>query len=141
MVHDEEGRIVSGKPSKSFFIEMITRDLGITDCILDLIDNSIDHAVTTNHVNVMTLLLDGQRPKLRRFYVAIRMSSDGFSIEDNCGGIAIEDAKTRVFRFGDPQMRAKEAGLSVYGIGMKRAFFKLGEIIRVQSATDTERFR
>lgn len=131
---------VSGQPSKAFFVEMITRDLGITDCILDLIDNSIDHAVTTTRVDVMASLTNGHRPRLRRFYVSVKLSTTGFSIEDNCGGISIEDAKTRVFRFGDPQGRRAEAGLSVYGIGMKRAFFKLGDVIRVRSATTSERF-
>jgi hypothetical protein len=131
---------VSGQPSKAFFVEMITRDLGITDCILDLIDNSIDHAVTTSQVDVMASLTNGHRPRLRRFYVALKLTTAGFAIEDNCGGISIDDARTRVFRFGDPHGRTSDAGLSVYGIGMKRAFFKLGEIIRVRSATSTERF-
>lgn len=131
---------VSGKPSKVFFIDMITRDLGLTDCILDLVDNSIDHAVTTSQVDVMAFLVNGQRPKLQRLYVSIKISPNSFTIEDNCGGISIDDARTRVFRFGDPQGRRAHAGLSVYGIGMKRAFFKLGNVIRMQSATDAEWF-
>lgn len=132
--------VVSGKPSKSFFVEMITRDLGITDCILDLIDNSIDHAVTTTDVNVMSVLSNGARPRLQRFYVSLKLSTAGFVIEDNCGGISIEDARTRVFRFGDSEGRKTAAGLSVYGIGMKRAFFKLGNVIRVRSATTADAF-
>lgn len=32
--------IIQGRPSKKFFIDMITRDISIEDVIIDLIDNS-----------------------------------------------------------------------------------------------------
>ena len=32
-------------PRKRFFVEMFTRDISLMDCILDLIDNSIDDVV------------------------------------------------------------------------------------------------
>jgi hypothetical protein len=31
-------------PTKAFFVTMITRDITLEDCILDLIDNSVDGA-------------------------------------------------------------------------------------------------
>ena len=31
-------------PTKAFFVNMITRDISLEDCILDLIDNSVDSA-------------------------------------------------------------------------------------------------
>ena len=31
-------------PTKAFFVSMITRDITLEDCILDLIDNSVDGA-------------------------------------------------------------------------------------------------
>ncbi|WP_202949120.1 hypothetical protein [Halomonas sp. KM-1] len=31
-------------PTKSFFVKMLTRDITLEDCILDLIDNSVDGA-------------------------------------------------------------------------------------------------
>jgi hypothetical protein len=31
-------------PTKAFFVRMITRDISLADCILDLIDNSVDAA-------------------------------------------------------------------------------------------------
>lgn len=31
-------------PTKAFFVRMITRDISLEDCILDLIDNSVDGA-------------------------------------------------------------------------------------------------
>ena len=31
-------------PTKEFFVNMITRDISLQDCILDLLDNSVDGA-------------------------------------------------------------------------------------------------
>lgn len=131
-----------GEPSKSFFIDMITRDLGLTDCILDLIDNAVDIAVARSAADVMGLLTNGKhRALFRDATISLRISAHEFLIEDTCGGISIADATERVFRFGTPGTREGAPGLSVYGIGMKRAFFKLGERIEVQSATAREWFR
>ena len=35
---------VGANPTKAFFVTMITRDITLEDCILDLIDNSVDGA-------------------------------------------------------------------------------------------------
>lgn len=34
----------AANPTKEFFVSMLTRDISIEDCILDLIDNSVDAA-------------------------------------------------------------------------------------------------
>ncbi|MBI4032578.1 ATP-binding protein [Candidatus Berkelbacteria bacterium] len=133
--------LVSAKPSKDFFIDMITRDLSLTDSVLDLIDNSIDQAVERTQADVMRVLTDGgQIASLRGNRISLRLSGDQFVIEDTCGGIPIEDARNTVFLFGNPSERGAPSGLSVYGIGMKRAFFKLGRLITVRSATDDDWF-
>ena len=36
-------------PTKAFFVNMITRDITFEDCILDLIDNSVDGASRSEH--------------------------------------------------------------------------------------------
>ena len=133
--------IVVGEPSKDFFISMITRDLGLTDCILDLIDNSVDQAVSDSGADVVTVLLSGKRGPSLKSLVHLTLSPKSFVIRDDCAGISITEAKERVFKFGDPQERGADGGLSVYGIGMKRAFFKLGRRIEVLSQTSRERFR
>ena len=135
---------VIGQPSKAFFVDMITRDLSVDESILDLIDNAIDAAVTRQCVNVMSVLTK-QSNDFRRFAQAkvsieIDVDNDSFMIRDSCGGISIEDARETVFRFGNPQERPALGGLSVYGIGMKRSFFKLGRKISVQSETENESF-
>jgi hypothetical protein len=141
---DADERIIDASPSKSFFIWMLTRDIGITDCILDLIDNPVDNVVEQHEVDVTEALVGGRvrrAPDTAR--VNIDVSAEGFSITDTCGGIGVDEAREHVFRFGYPDdKRAAQQGhgLSVYGVGMKRAFFKLGRIIRVDSLTKREHF-
>lgn len=135
-------RPVIGRPSKAFFVDMITRDLTVDDSILDLIDNAIDAAVTRQRVNVMHVLTDGQNEYDRflgaKVSIDINVDNDSFMIRDSCGGISIKEARETVFRFGNPQARPAMGGLSVYGIGMKRSFFKLGRNISVESETQNE---
>ena len=57
------------------------------------------------------------------------------------GGISIEDAKEQVFVLGNPVREKKHTGLGVYGIGMKRAFFKIGRQISIASHTTDEAFK
>ncbi len=132
----------SGKPSKLFFVDMITRDLTVEDCILDLIDNAVDAAVTRQSVDVMGVLpgRNGDGETFASAIIRLTIDQDRFVIEDTCGGISAAEARDSVFRFGNPGERPPEGGLSVYGIGMKRSFFKLGKSIRVESSTETERF-
>ncbi|GAA2282257.1 ATP-binding protein [Actinomadura luteofluorescens] len=118
-------------PTKAFFVRMLTRDISLDDCILDLVDNSIDGAWRDS----------GQRPSVLRsgsdlsgFKIEIDISEDGFYISDNCGGITLDNAVEYAFTFGrrDEQERVNFT-VGVYGIGMKRAVFKLGRKIRVKS--------
>ena len=136
---------VVGRPSKAFFVDMITRDLTVDDSILDLVDNAIDAAVTRQCVNVMNVLTE-QPQECDRFdrakvTIDIDVEKDEFVIRDSCGGIPVNEAQETVFRFGNPQKRRPMGGLSVYGIGMKRSFFKLGRKISMQSETKSESFR
>ena len=132
---------VIARPSKAFFIEMITRDLGLTDCILDLIDNAIDHAVAKAGADVMTVLTNGEdSPHFNGSSIELSFSDDEFTIHDTCGGIPIEDARNKVFLFGNPNEKGTPTGLSVFGIGMKRAFFKMGPLISMTSQTPREWF-
>src|SRR6185295_4531117 len=71
------------------------------------------------------------------------LARDRFLIEDNCEGIPIEVAKTYAFHFGRPDHREERIlkhGIGLYGIGMKRAVFKLGNRVNVRSSTQREGF-
>lgn len=85
---------VFANPSKSFFIDMITRDLTMTDAILDLIDNSIDQAVKRQRVDVMkSLITHNGHSRFKTADVSVRFSKSEFSIRDTCGGISVSDAR------------------------------------------------
>jgi len=132
-------------PTKDFFIKVLTRDISIEEAILDLIDNSVDKFIRESNLNISDFLIENEF-KAARKKVEIRVSFDDkkFEIWDNCGGIPIEDAKDKIFRFGIPENKAQSkktfTGLSVYGIGMKRAFFKLGRQITLASSNSKDKY-
>jgi hypothetical protein len=128
-------------PSKRFFIEMLTRDITLSDCILDLLDNSIDSLITRTNLDVSQHLFAGTKAQNINAFVDIVFSPSKFNVKDNCGGISIADAREQVFLLGNPTRETNRAGLGVYGIGMKRAFFKIGKQISVKSFTTTEEFK
>lgn len=125
---------------------MFTRDISLEDCILDLIDNSIDSVIRTRQINVSSTILipitSGSTPRKKSALptVTIEISPTKFRISDNCGGISRSLALSEVFTFGHGELPLGSQ-LGVYGIGLKRAMFKLGSNILVESRTKTEGFR
>lgn len=119
-------------PAKRFFVEMLTRDIELVDAILDLIDNSLDGAMRLLKGNNT-----GESP-YKGFKVDISFSSEHFKITDNCGGIPRDVAIKSAFRMGrhDNDRDKDLPTVGVYGIGMKRAIFKMGEESTVACKTD-----
>lgn len=122
---------VDAAPAKRFFVEMLTRDIDLKDSILDLLDNCIDGVMRSNRD-----ALGGTKP-YSGFKAEINFSKDGFQIIDNCGGIPRGIALERAFRMGRPDKDTDKdiPTVGVYGIGMKRAIFKMGRNAVVQSKT------
>jgi hypothetical protein len=127
-------------PSKTFFTQTLPRDIPLSDCILDLVDNSIHSLVKMRDVDVSQHLFAGTSRKLTGS-IAITITSSHFKMEDDCGGISIADAEEHVFRLGAHLNETALAGLGVYGIGMKRAFFKIGKDIAITSRTNDDTFK
>ncbi len=123
---------VDANPTRAFFVRMITRDISLSDCILDLIDNSIDGARRAAGHSKHSL---SEPADLTGFKVEISIDPEkGFSMVDNCGGISLDDAVNYAFTFGRKDSQDREEGsIGVYGIGMKRAVFKLGNSVRIHS--------
>lgn len=111
---------VDASPVKSFFVSMMTRDIKLEEAILDLLDNCVDGILRSGSRN-------GKQP-YKGFKAEIEFNADSFSISDNCGGIP-KKLHPFVFRMGRPPERPDDApgSVGVYGIGMKRAIFKLGK--------------
>jgi hypothetical protein len=123
-----------GDPSKQFFIRWITRDISLIDCILDLIDNSIDSACA--------VATENSSDRLKGFSIHVIITPESFEIDDNCGGISLETAKNYAFTFGRMEGQPEEDrdSIGIYGIGMKRAVFKLGRQVTILSSTKDEGF-
>jgi len=84
----ENNEIVHAEPQKEFFIDMLTRDIGLMECILDLIDNSIHSLIRTHHFDVMGIITGEKKPTLtHKPTVDLNLSDSFFSIVDSCGGI------------------------------------------------------
>lgn len=128
----------TANPTKKFFVRMITRDISLEDCILDLVDNSVDKAWRLEGSSPMGL---AEGVDLSSYRVEITAGAASFRIVDNCGGMTLSDAVNHAFSFGRQDTEEQEDySIGVYGIGMKRAVFKLGTEIRVRSTfTDGDR--
>lgn len=121
---------VRANPSKDIFIRMLTKDLSLVDSILDLADNAVDGARRVKKGGTF----DG-------LWIHIEFSDELFRISDNCGGIDIDVAEKYAFCFGRPDDRESESGLiGEFGVGMKRAIFKIGTKFRVESTTSHSHF-
>ena len=109
---------------------MLVRDISVNAAILDLIDNAVDAAY------------DHEVPGLglHRYRAEVELSADGFMISDNCGGIGLETARQYAFRFGRAADFNPESRIGEFGIGMKRAVFRLGREFNVDSSTADSRF-
>ncbi|MEN8216887.1 MAG: hypothetical protein ABFS56_11055 [Pseudomonadota bacterium] len=103
--------IIYAFPSKAYFINMITKDIVLEDSILDLIDNCLDGARRQICREKGEAAL---RPIYEGYEVKINLDENQFSIEDNCGGIDIEDD---AFHFGKPAVASTE---SKYSLGLSR---------------------
>lgn len=136
----------NASPEKHLFLEMFIRDLTLEDSVLDLVDNSIDSLIRERNIDVSEALVplesdvDSLVTKIEPASIDITFNDKCFHIEDNCGGISIKDATEEVFRFGHSK-GAKVGQLGVYGIGLKRAIFKIGNHITIMSKKVDEGFR
>lgn len=133
-----EGKVLA-KPTKNFFVTMLTRDIALMDAIMDLVDNCIDgvHREVKKTKKTQQYIYKG-------YYADITLSGTEFLLKDNCGGIPLDVAKQYAFRMGRSEEYHdddKLETLGMYGIGMKRAIFKMGMQADVISWHDKHTFK
>ncbi|MCG6658445.1 hypothetical protein HOP52_11845 [Halomonas campisalis] len=132
----EQDDKIDASPTKKFFVDMLTRDIDLYDAILDLLDNCVDgvHRATKEHH-------DTERP-YDGYWAEIHISDKSFTIKDNCGGIPRSLAKDYAFRMGRPDGRLDNDGrtVGIYGIGMKRAIFKMGSKATVRTKHNNDEY-
>lgn len=127
---------VDARPEKRFFVEMLTRDIEFAPAVIDLVDNSVDGAKRLRGV-------PGQNggPTFDGLGVALVLGSEAFEISDNCGGFSREVARQYAFRFGRAAGQPTNEGeVGQFGVGMKRALFKLASAFTVESQHEGERW-
>ena len=124
---------VNASPVKSFFVSMLTRDIKLEEAILDLLDNCVD-GILRGEVDASPTPYQGR-------WAEITFDEDGFSIADNCGGIPW-DLSNYAFRMGrDPSRPHDTTGaVGVYGIGMKRAIFKMGKSCLISTRSQGDEY-
>ncbi|WP_420575370.1 ATP-binding protein [Ekhidna sp.] len=126
-----DSKLIKASPTKDLFITMLVRDLTLRDAIGDLVDNSVDAAKSiSNNGSYNDLKID------------LTASPEKFIIEDNCGGFSVDVARNYAFCFGRPSGYPETPGsIGRFGIGMKRALFKLGRNFSVESTTTNSYFK
>jgi hypothetical protein len=121
---------IKAEPTKELFIFILTRDIQTIDAIIDLVDNCVDGARRIRPSN-----------DYHGLTIRIEVSRTHFKISDNCGGIAVNTARNYAFRFGRPrEMPSTLRSIGQFGVGMKRALFRLGRQFTIQSVTLNSRF-
>ena len=120
---------IDASPTKELFVSMLIRDIPLIRAIIDLVDNAVDGALQLRSGNYNGLS------------IRIELDSVHFKITDNCGGISVNVARDYAFRFGRPKEADSIPGsVGHFGVGMKRAFFKLGRNFKIESTTKNAHF-
>jgi hypothetical protein len=123
--------IVAADPAKSFFVSMLIKDITLRDAIGDLVDNAVD-AIKSRTKDLSNL---------KGYEIEIKLGKSFFSINDNGFGMEANVARETAFNFGkSSDHKLIEKSIGQFGIGMKRAFFKLGNKITVKSIATTSQF-
>ena len=125
-------------PEKRLFISLLTRDISMIAAFLDLIDNSVNAAIENFASQLETaedyVNIHNNKEPEPKYDIRISFSKEKIQIVDNAPGISLQSAKDDVFKFGRSYDEASNADrLSVYGLGLKRAFFKLGNKVNIVS--------
>ena len=125
-------------PEKRLFISLLTRDISLVAAFLDLLDNSVNAAIEPYSDQLSTAkgyvdLLEDTTP-IQRASIGITISPTKVDVFDNAPGISLDTAQNHVFRFGRSEdQETLSDRLSVYGLELKRAFFKLGTKVHITS--------
>jgi len=126
---------VDASPEKRFFVDMLTRDIELAPAIIDLVDNSIDGAKRLRPD-------EEDESRFAGLSVKMRLDAETFEISDTCGGFSRKHAETYAFKFGRHQNQESTPGeVGQFGVGMKRALFKLGREFAVSSRTNGDAWR
>ena len=131
MAENGERLTVHANPAKSFFVSMLIKDITLRDAIGDLVDNAVDAIKACAE----------DKNDLSGYKVVVTLDENEFTISDNGQGMSTDISRTTAFNFGKAKdHKLIENSIGQFGIGMKRAFFKIGSFISVHSVTKKSKF-
>jgi hypothetical protein len=137
---------VDARPTKRFFVRMLVRDIELVPAIVDLVDNSVDGAKRLSErvkhdPDLKAQQANGNGSPLAGREVTLDITPERFVVKDDCGGIDLKDARDYAFRFGRLEdVESVEGEVGQFGVGMKRALFKLGNRFKIESVAANSRF-
>jgi len=113
---------------------MLTRDISLEDAILDLLDNCVDGILRSK------IKQRGAKP-YKGYKAEIEFNKHTFMIRDNCGGIPW-NLHDYAFRMGPASGRptVTPGTVGIYGIGLKRAIFKMGRDCLISTQNGEHRY-
>jgi hypothetical protein len=122
----------------SYLENVLTKDITALESIFELIDNAVD-AARDQLLKITHLERDkfGLPDRYDGYKIEIRLKQDSLVFADNCAGIPKDVLTHRAFVIG--AMSNHAFGIGRFGIGLKRALFRLGTRYRLY--TDTGEFR
>lgn len=138
---EDDPNAVDASPTKEFFVDTITRDIALDRALADLVDNCIDGAKRLRDAGQANENFAGGK-KYENLYARLTVNPSEFVISDNCGGIAIDTARKYAFKFGRAAGFAETPNsVGQFGVGMKRALFKMGRRFEVKTADALDSYR
>lgn len=121
---------VQFNPAPAYLFDYLTADIQTSECIFDLIDNSIDAARSIMSARSN----DGNASfpdDYSGFRIDITLSSEKVVIHDNCSGISETVFANLAFRAGEKSQHP--FGIGHFGVGLKRAILKIGNRCTVET--------
>lgn len=121
-----------------YLIRGLSSDISTMECIFDLIDNSIDAARNEILSKPSSKDVRGLPASYAGFHIDVRLSDVDVIVSDDCSGMNEYDLTNRAFRTGAKSQHPY--GIGHFGVGLKRAIFKLGKSVDLRTDNGAGRF-
>lgn len=124
----KEHMTLDASPSTDLW-STLADDLSYYDAICELVDNAIDNAKRTNQDDLGIDI---------RYYSDSDPAGERLVIKDNSGGVPSDNLEALI-KMGESGLKQANGSIGVYGLGLKRAFTKLGsntEILTHETNSD-----
>ncbi|WP_308909471.1 ATP-binding protein [Pseudokordiimonas caeni] len=116
---------------RDYIYSALVADISVTDAILDLIDNSIDAARKNLQSKSVAAGVNHLPTSYSGYSIDLTVDQHGITVEDNCHGLEEDLLTKRAFKLG--ARHEQNFSIGMYGVGLVRAFWKLGNSLEMVS--------